>query len=83
MKDQWADISFVNRSRVRKAILRSLQKPKMPTEIAKELDTNVTQISRALRELEKRELVECLTPEERKGKYYSRTEKGNHIEEIK
>lgn len=50
-----------------------------PTEISKELKTHFSQITKNLLELEKRDLVECLTPSLRKGRLYGLTEKGKKI----
>lgn len=47
-----------------------------PTEISDELKTHFSQVAKNLVELEKRELVKCLTPSLRKGRLYGITEKG-------
>ena len=47
-----------------------------PTEISKELETHFSQITKNLLELEKRDLVKCLTPSLRKGRLYGLTKKG-------
>ena len=47
-----------------------------PTEISNELKTHFSQITKNLLELEKRDLVKCLTPNLRKGRLYGMTEKG-------
>lgn len=75
----WSKYSFVVRSKNRKLILLCLSKPKTPTQIAEELKLNLPHVSRAIRELEREGLVECLTPNEKIGRVYKRTELGEEI----
>jgi len=67
------------RSKERRKIVVSLGKPKTPTEIAKELKLGVSHISRTLKEFKERGLVECLTPNQRMGKVFVLTDKGEEI----
>lgn len=53
-----------------------------PTDLAEELDTHIQTISRALVELVERELVNCLTPDAKKYRYYEITEKGRDVMEL-
>jgi predicted transcriptional regulator len=46
-----------------------------PTELSKELGTHFSQIAKSLLELEKKDLVKCLTPTLRKGRLCGITEK--------
>jgi len=72
----WKDISYIIRSKIRKAVLLELKTPKTPTMLAKALKTSLPNISRALTQLESKGFVACLTPEEKVGKIYSLTDKG-------
>lgn len=72
----WDDVSYVIGSKTRKAVLIKLETAKTPTILAKELNTSIPNISRALRELQAKALVECLTPEARVGKIFVATAKG-------
>ncbi|MDD1685638.1 MarR family transcriptional regulator [Methanoregula sp.] len=72
-------VSFVGRGRVRKKVLKALIKLNSPTELAKELDIERSTISRAINELTEKGLVECLTPDERMGRYYRTTDLGKKI----
>jgi DNA-binding MarR family transcriptional regulator len=75
----WEDISFVQ-GRVRKGCLEALAMgPTTPTEIASKLDEPLSHISRALKELQGKSLVECLTPKMSKNRIYSITEKGKKV----
>jgi len=68
----WSDFSFVASSSYREKVLRSLEeRPKLPKELARETDLRLGHVSRALRELRDRGLVECLTPEAKaRGRLY-------------
>ncbi len=50
-----------------------------PTALARELVASLTNVRRALRELQSKELVECLTPGARVGKIFSATRKGRAV----
>ena len=74
----WSDFSFVVSSGYRERVLTSLApKPKVPRQLAGETDLRIGHVSRALRELSDRGLVECLTPEVRaRGRLYGLTSDG-------
>src|SRR5437879_12444974 len=74
----WSDFSFVVSSGYREKVLTSLApKPKVPRQLADETDLRVVHVSRSLRELSDRGLVECLTPEvQARGRLYGRTPDG-------
>ena len=75
----WGDVSYVIASKTRKAILLKLETPRPPTFLAKDLGINLANVSRALTELESKDVVICLTPEQKVGKIYSLTKKGKDI----
>src|SRR5438128_12114655 len=74
----WSDFSFVVSSGYREKVLSSLApKPKVPRQLAEETDLRIVHVSRALRELSDRGLVECLTPEVKaRGRLYGLTPDG-------
>ncbi|MBN2331290.1 MAG: ArsR family transcriptional regulator [Candidatus Aenigmarchaeota archaeon] len=76
---EWASYSFVVRGRTRRKVLMALEKPKTPSQISSELKLSTTHISRALKEFSDRNLVRCLTPEEKFGRVYELTEKGKEL----
>lgn len=80
-KINWDDISFIERGKQRKAILKLLDKPKTPTQIKKESGLHFNTISRALIELEKVRFVVCLTPKQKLCRFYELTLKGKKIKE--
>ncbi len=75
----WNDVSYVIASKTRKAVILKLDTPRTPTFLAKDLDLNLANISRAITELEDKGIVVCLTPKQKVGKIYSVTKKGKDI----
>jgi predicted transcriptional regulator len=72
----WDDISFIVRNKNRKAVFDVLNKPKTPTQISRELKINVGFVSNILIELQSRKLIECLTPNEVRNRFYRINKKG-------
>lgn len=72
-------ISFVSRGKVRKKVLDNLVEPHTPTELSQIINTHRSTTSRAILALERKELVECITPNEKMGRYYQNSQKGNEI----
>ena len=73
-------ISFVLSGKVRIKILNSLLKTnRTPTLLAKEIKTHQSTTSRSLSDLEKKELVKCLTPKVKLSRIYSITDKGKNV----
>jgi len=81
MSPDWDVVGYVISSEHRTVVLRRLATgPATPTQIASDVDLSVTHVSRALRSLRDRGLVELLVPEERrKGRVYGITGDGEEI----
>lgn len=81
MNDEWDEIGFVISSRYRVAVLRRLAEgPATPSQLASDSGLAIAHISRALRGLRERDLVELLVPEDRKkGRVYGVTERGEEV----
>ena len=75
-------VSFVTRGSVRRKVLKGLLKPNTPTELAKNLGVARAAVSRTIQAMEKVGLVECLTPDEKRDRYYRVTETGKKVAEI-
>ncbi len=75
----WDEVSFVIASKTRKSVILKLGTPRTPTFLARDLGINLANVSRALAELEERNLISCLTPKQKVGRIYSLTEKGKEI----
>jgi len=74
----WMDFSFVASSGYRERVVSALASaPKLPRQLAHDTDLRSTHVSRALRELSSRGLVECLTPSAKShGRLYALTDPG-------
>lgn len=77
----WDDISFIVRNKNRKAVFEVLDKPKTPTDLSKELQINIGFVSNILIELLGRRLIECLSPNEKRNRFYRISKKGRKIKE--
>ena len=75
----WSKCSFLLSAKNRRKILIALDKPKIPTELASISGLHLSHVSRALRELSNKGVVECLTPKAKVGKLYKRTKFGDEL----
>ena len=71
--------SWIVRGTQRKAIILVLTKPKTPKEISEETKLKFSNVSDVLRAMQEKGLVRCLNPEERMGRLYSLTKKGQAL----
>lgn len=81
MTEVWDEIGFVISSRYRVAVLKRLAEgPATPSQIATDSELSIAHISRSLRRLRDRDLVELLVSEDRKkGRVYGITDHGEQI----
>lgn len=84
MTTDWDVVGYVISSEHRTAVMgRLAEGPATPTQIADSVGISVTHVSRALRALRKRDLVDLLVPEERrKGRIYGITSAGREVWEL-
>lgn len=76
----WDAVSFVMSGELRFRVLIELKDmKKTPSDLKETLKVPISHVSKTLKELKDNELVECLTPERRKSKFYSITPKGTKI----
>ena len=73
------DISFIVRAKNREKVFKFLTEPKTPTQISKELGINLGFVSNILIELKGRKLIECLSPNEKRHRFYKVTKKGTSL----
>ncbi len=73
------EYSFVVSGKFRKKVFLELKRKTTPSQIAKDAKVSTTQVSRTLKQLEKKGLVECLTPRSKMGKIYALTDKGKEL----
>lgn len=80
MVNNWYAVGIVNASSYRLAVLEELMKGNTtPSDLESFTRIKISHISRALKELSDAGLVKCLTPELRKNKIYSITDKGKKV----
>jgi DNA-binding MarR family transcriptional regulator len=72
----WELYSWIIRGNQRRKVLKVLGKPRIPTEIKSEAKMSITNVSKVLRDFERKGLVKCLTPQNKTGKLYSLTDAG-------
>lgn len=79
-KEFYALMGRVKVSQYRVKTLKSLGDDlKMPSEIAREIGAKTSQVSSALSDLKKQNLVVCVNEEVRKGRLYKCTELGKKL----
>jgi DNA-binding PadR family transcriptional regulator len=79
-KELYSILGFVKVSKYRTDTLKTIGHTyKMPTEIARETEFKTSQVSTALIDLKKKNLVVCLNEEAKKGRLYRCTELGHEI----
>lgn len=73
-------MSYVMSGKLRFRVLTELRKKnRTPTELSKLVSSPISHISTTLKELENKELIECLTSERRKNKFFRITKKGEDV----
>ncbi len=79
-KELYSILGFVKVSKYRTDTLKTIGHTyKMPTEIARETEFKTSQVSTALIDLKKKNLVICLNEDAKKGRLYRCTELGHEI----
>lgn len=76
----WETVSYVFSSELRFKVLVELRKSKLtPSQLARGLSQPMSHVSKALSELSDKELVVCLTPSRKKGRFYEITKDGEKV----
>jgi len=76
----WELVSFVLSSKLRFRVLVELNKGKMtPSDLARITKSHLSNVSATIKELERKNLIRCLTPGRRKKKFYEITEFGRNL----
>ena len=78
-----ASLSYIKRSKNRIAVVKSLGTTiKIPSEIAKEMNLRVNQISAILSDLKKEQICICINEDQKVGRLYQLTPKGIEVYEF-
>ena len=64
-------ISFVARGKIRLKVLQNLSQPMTPTVLSEKIHTHRSTTSRAILSLQKKGLVDCITPKEKIEDFHS------------
>lgn len=76
----WNEIGFIASSKYREKIFLELNlNESTPKELSELTDIALPNVTRALKELEERGLLECLNPDFKRGRLYAPTEMGKQI----
>lgn len=78
----WDDVSFIVRNKNRRIVFEVLDNPKTPTALSEQLKINIGFVSNILIELQERKLVECLSPNEKRNRFYKITDMGKKIRDL-
>ncbi|KHO55100.1 MAG: hypothetical protein QT10_C0007G0086 [archaeon GW2011_AR19] len=82
MMTDWDNISFIVRNKNRRAVFEALENPKTPTNLSEELKINIGFVSNLLIELQERKMIECLSPNEKRNRFYKVTKEGKKIKQL-
>lgn len=79
------EFAWLKASKYRQTVLLALLgTPRTPKDIAEDTGYYLSHVSKTLSDLEEHGLVECLTPDRRKGRLYAATDQGSELaEELK
>jgi DNA-binding MarR family transcriptional regulator len=79
---KWEDVGVVKASTIKLEILKLLLNNALtPKDISETIGKHLSQVSRSLKAMEERGIVQCVTPQLRKGRLYTITEKGKDLME--
>ncbi|MBQ2654638.1 MAG: MarR family transcriptional regulator [Methanobrevibacter sp.] len=82
-REKWEIIGYIKVSPTRYQILKTIEDDfLMPSEIARYTGLRITQVSNALHDLKKRNLVYCLNEQVTKGRLYQNTPLGLELLEM-
>ncbi len=75
------DYIWVIRGKQRKKVIKSLTRPKIPSQIRGDTKLSLNNVSDVLRAFQKKKIAHCLNPKEKTGRLYELTPKGMRIRE--
>jgi len=78
-KEEIEKLSWVLRGKQRREIIRRINGPETPTQIAHKSGYSLNHTSKILNDLKKQGLVRLLNPKEKTGRLYKLTQKGKIV----
>ena len=75
----WDLVAFAQGDLRKKTMKALCLGPRTPMSIANDYNVHLSNVSRSLRELSEKGLVECLSPEAKKNRIYGLTELGKEV----
>lgn len=75
------DYVWIIRGKQRKKVIKSLTRPKIPSQIKGDTKLSLNNVSDVLRSFQKKKIARCLNPKEKTGRLYELTPKGMRIRE--
>jgi len=83
IKQYAEEIAFIKSSKYREIVIFEINdKFKMPKEISKSRNIHLSEVSRALKGLREKKIVEVINPDAKKSRIYQLTPKGKKILDI-
>ncbi len=77
------EVAFIKSSKYREIIIYEIgENFKMPKEISKAKNIHLSEVSRALKGLKEKEIVEIINPDAKKSRIYQLTPKGKELLKI-
>lgn len=75
------DLAYIQSATARKKVMNSLKNGKMktPTTISQETDMTLNYLSKTLKQLKNKQLIQCLNEESRKKRFYIITDYGKQV----
>ncbi len=77
------DLGYVLRGKQRRTVLGVMDGPMLPSQIARSIkgqySISLNNVSRVLRDLERKGLVKCVTPDKATGRIYLLTDRGQCV----
>lgn len=81
MKPNLKDLSWVLRGKQRRDIIKHINGPETPTQIAEKSGYSLNHTSRILNEFKEKGLVKLLNPKQKTGRLYQLEQKGKVIKD--
>ena len=76
------EVTYIKNSKYRTKIMKALQGDvKIPSQLSRETGVHLTHVSHTLSDLRQRGYIECINPEEQRGRLYRLTENGEKLAE--